>query len=65
MEFHKYAIGPTAIEELHWDNYTVTENINLSTGRVEFVLGHPLDMDGNTNVDQSIAGHETKHTGKL
>ncbi len=47
--------APTAIEELHWDNYTVTENINLTTGKVELVLGHPLDMATQTWSNQSLA----------
>ncbi len=39
---------PTAIQELHWDDYTVSENVNLSTGKIELLIGHPTDMASQT-----------------
>ena len=34
----------TAIEELHWHNYTIAETVNIGTGKVELTIGHPTDM---------------------
>ena len=39
---------PTTIQELHWDDYTVAQNVNLSTGKVELLVGHPTDMASQT-----------------
>ena len=35
---------PTAIQELHWDNYTIAQNVNLSPGKIELLVGHSVDM---------------------
>ena len=34
----------TAIEELHWDNYTIAETVNIGTGKIELTIGHPTGM---------------------
>ena len=46
---------PTAIQELHWDNYTVAENVNLSTGKIELLVGHPTDMATQTWANTQLA----------
>ena len=35
---------PTAIQDLPWDNYAVAQTVNLSTGKIELLVGHPTDM---------------------
>ena len=51
---------PTAIQELHWDNYTVAQNVNLSTGKVELLVGHPTDMATQTWVTSNFSGGITQ-----
>ena len=44
----------TAIQELHWDNYTMTETVNIGTGKIELTIGHPTDK-GDADLDKHTA----------
>jgi len=46
---------PTAIQELHWDGYTVAETVNVGTGLVELTVGAPLDMATMTWANTQLA----------
>jgi len=41
---------PTAIQELHWDGYTVAETVNLATNKIELTIGHPNGMATQTQL---------------
>ena len=45
----------TAIQELHWDNYTMTETVNIGTGKIELTIGHPTDMATQTWTNTQLA----------
>ena len=45
----------TAIQELHWDNYTMTETVNIGTGKIELTIGHPTDMATQTWANTQLA----------
>ncbi len=40
--------APSAIQELHWDGYTMAETVNIGTGKVELTIGHPTGMATHT-----------------
>ena len=46
---------PTAIQELHWDNYPVVQNVDLSTGKVDLLVGHSIDMATQTWTNTLLA----------
>jgi len=45
----------TAIQELHWDNYTIAETVNIGTGKIELTIGHPTDMATQTWANTQLA----------
>jgi len=45
----------TAIQELHWDSYTMTETVNIGTGKIELTIGHPTDMATQTWTNTQLA----------
>ena len=45
----------TAIQELHWDGYTMTETVNIGTGKIELTIGHPTDMATQTWTNTQLA----------
>ena len=45
----------TAIQELHWDNYTMAETVNIGTGKIELTIGHPTDMATQTWTNTQLA----------
>ena len=45
----------TAIQELHWDNYTMTETVNIGTGKIELTIRHPTDMATQTWANTELA----------
>ena len=56
---------PTAIQELHWDNYTVAQNVNLSTGKIELLVGHPTDMATQTWANTQLATKQAAIPGLI
>jgi hypothetical protein len=53
----------TAIQELHWDNYTMTETVNIGTGKIELTIGHPTDMATQTwaNTQLALKANDAAH----
>ncbi len=49
---------PTIIQELHWDNYTMAETVNVSSGKVELTIGHPTDMASQTWANTQLANKQ-------
>ena len=45
----------TAIQELHWDSYTMAETVNIGTGKIELTIGHPTDMATQTWTNTQLA----------
>ena len=49
---------PTIIQELHWDNYTVAQTVNIGTGKIELTIGHPTDMASQTWANTQLANKQ-------
>ena len=45
----------TAIQELHWDGYTMAETVNIGTGKIELTIGRPTDMATQTWTNTQLA----------
>jgi len=55
----------TAIQELHWDSYTMAETVNIGTGKIELTIGHPTDMATQTWASTQLATKQNSITADL
>jgi hypothetical protein len=48
-----------AIEEIHWDGYSVAQTVNFGTGKLELSVGHPTGMATQTWTNTQLASYTT------
>lgn len=54
---------PTSIQELHFSDYSVSQNINLTSGKVELLIGHPIGMAKTSQLTTDLATKQDAITG--
>lgn len=53
------------LQDLHFDNYTVSETLNVTTGRNQLNIAHPTDMATQTWVSTQLATKQNLITGLM
>lgn len=51
--------------ELHWNDHTVTQNVNLSTGKIELLVCHPPNMATQTWANTQLATKQAAIPGLI